>query len=155
MRLRVVERIFPVDPGGLLPAVTADNKHYWDGLAQGELNVQGCSACRRLRYPIVPVCPYCGSTRWSWSTLCGTGRVFSWVRYHRSYLPEFEDLMPYVVITAELDEGVRMFGRLVDKLDLQERVQIGTPVEVIVERWPDGRCVPAFRFAALEKTGER
>lgn len=146
MALPFVERRFPIDPTSLLPAVTPDNTPYWNGLAQGELNVQVCGGCKRPRYPIVPVCPHCTSTQWNWTQLSGRGQVFSWVRYHRSYLPEFEDLMPYIVITAQMDEDVRMYGRLVDRLDRSEKLAIGTPVETVVERWPDGRCVPAFRL---------
>jgi uncharacterized OB-fold protein len=146
MTLAIIDRVFPVDPSGLLPAVNADNQYYWDGLTKGLLNVQCCSSCKRNRYPIVPVCPHCASTDWSWISLSGRGEVYSWVRYHRSYLPEFEDQMPYIVILAQMKEGVRMFGRLTNRLDISTPLQIGTPVATIVERWPDGRCVPAFRL---------
>lgn len=146
MTIVITERSFPQDPTSLLPAVNADNAHYWDGLAAGELNVQQCDGCRRPRYPIVPVCPYCSGTAWSWTRLSGRGKVFSWVRYQRSYLPEFEDLMPYVVILAEMEEGVRMFGRLTDKLPATTPVNINAAVETVIEKWPDGRCVPAFRL---------
>ena len=146
MTITIIERTFPQDPTSLLPAVTPDNRRYWDGLAAGELNVQYCSGCTRLRYPIVPVCPYCTGTLWQWRKLSGKGQVYSWVRYHRSYLPEFEDLMPYIVITAQMDEGVRMYGRLANTIARNEGVDIGAPVETVIERWPDGRCVPAFRL---------
>lgn len=147
MTIAITERIFPMDPAGLLPAVNADNKHYWDGLAKGELNVQACGDCDKLRYPIVPVCPYCAGTQWNWTTLSGKGKVFSWVRYQRGYLPEFEDLMPYVVILAQMDEGVRMFGRLTDKLGISGELKIDMPVDTVIERWPGGRCVPAFKLS--------
>ena len=52
MSIDIIERSFPTDPTGLLPAVNADNKHYWDSLAQGELTVQVCAGCERKRYPI-------------------------------------------------------------------------------------------------------
>lgn len=147
MTIDIIERAFPVDPAGLLPAVNADNQRYWDGLRQGELNVQACSGCGKRRYPIVPVCPYCGGTGWAWTALSGKAKVFSWVRYARSYLPEFEDLMPYVVVLAEMEEGVRMFGRLTDKLGPSAPVKIGTVLDTVIEKWPDGRCVPAFKLA--------
>lgn len=146
MAIVITERHFPHDPAGLLPAVNADNAQYWEGLAAGELKVQKCDGCARPRYPIVPVCPYCTATDWSWIRLSGRGKIFSWVRYQRSYLPEFEDLVPYVVILAQLDEGVRMFGRLMDKLPDTTGVRINAPVETVIEKWPDGRCVPAFRL---------
>lgn len=142
MSLPIVERRFPKDPGGLLPAITPDNEKFWDALARGELIVQQCGGCARPRWPIAPVCPYCGKTEWSWRNCSGAGAVFSWVRYRRSYLPEFEDVMPYAVATVQLDEGVRMFGRMIDQKD---DPVIGQKVTAVIERWPDGRCVPAFK----------
>src|SRR4051812_42646952 len=94
MTLAIVDRTFPIDPSDLLPAINADNKRYWESLSKGALDVQCCSSCKRNRFPIVPVCPHCRGTTWSWVTLSGRGKVFSWVRYHRGYLPEFEDQMP-------------------------------------------------------------
>jgi uncharacterized OB-fold protein len=75
--------------------------------------------------------------------LSGAGSVFCFARFHRSYLPEFEDLMPYVVATVQLTAGPRMFGRLVGR-DVQPR--IGQPVRLVIEEWPDGRCVAAFEL---------
>ena len=142
----IIPRQFPVDPSGILPAVTPDNEAHWSALAEGRLLIQRCQKCTKARYPIAPVCPYCGDNTWTWNAVSGQGRIFSWVRYHRSYLPEFEDLMPYVVATIELDEGPRLFGRLVGKVS---EPKIGQAVGMVVERWPDGRCVPAF--ATVEK----
>lgn len=147
MTIVITERSFPQDPTGLLPALTPDNREYWDGLAAGELRVQRCTGCNRLRYPIVPVCPHCSGTKFDWRKLSGRGQVYSWVRYHRGYLPEFEDLMPYIVITAQMQEGVRMYGRLANTIARDEKIAMGAPVETIIERWPDGRCVPAFRLS--------
>lgn len=147
MSIVITDRAFPCDPTSLLPAVTPDNRLWWDGIAAGELHAQRCTGCNRLRYPIVPVCPWCHGTKFDWKKLSGKGQVYSWVRYHRSYLPEFEDLMPYIVITAQLDEGVRMYGRLANTIARDETIAIGAPVEAVIERWPDGRCVPAFRLA--------
>jgi uncharacterized OB-fold protein len=139
----IIERAFPVDPSQLLPAITPDNEAFWNGLAQGYLQLQACDGCGKVRNPIAPVCPYCQSNEWQWKRLSGRGTIFSFVRFHRSYLPEFEDLMPYFVATVELEEGARMFGRLSGS-DLDPR--IGQAVNLIIERWPDGRCVAAFEL---------
>ena len=144
MTLQMVERTYPSDPSDLLPAITADNEPYWAGLSRGELVVQGCAQCNRLRFPMMPVCPYCGSIKSDWRPLSGKGRVFSWVRYQRCFLQEFADLMPYVVITAELDKGVRIVGRLIDR---DVTPEIGAPVWMKLERWPSGRNVPVFSLA--------
>jgi uncharacterized OB-fold protein len=63
------------------------------------------------------------------------------VRYHRAFLPEFEGLIPYVVIIARLDEGPTMFGRW---LTTSREPRIDAPVRGVVERWADGFCGLAF-----------
>ncbi|WP_426960249.1 Zn-ribbon domain-containing OB-fold protein [Muricoccus radiodurans] len=134
----------PADPSGLLPPVTSDTAPFWNGLAQGELRLQGCDACNKARWPVSPVCPHCGAPGGTFRTLSGRGTVFSWVRYHRSYLPEFDPLLPYVSATVLLSEGPRLPARL---RDLNGDPTIGQPVELAVEHWPGGRHVATFRPA--------
>ena len=141
MNLPIIERIFPCDPSDLLPAITPDSEPFWTALTQGGMVVQYCNSCHRPRFPIAPVCPYCGETAHEWKAVTGRGTIFSWVRYHRSFLPEFEDLMPYVVVTAQLEEGPRMIGRLLER-DVQAKS--GMALKTVIERWPNGRCVPVF-----------
>ncbi len=147
MTLPIIERVFPGEPDDLLPAVTSDNEPYWTALARGELLTQSCTQCARLRFPVMPVCPYCGSTNTEWRALSGEGEVFSWVRYHRCFLQEFADLIPYVVITAQLDRGVRIIGRLLERDVIPVT---GMPVTTILERWPGGRCVPVFSLSGAK-----
>ena len=129
------------DPAHLLPAPNEQNAPFFDALRKGRLAVQRCGGCGRLRYPIGPVCPYCGGETFDWQALAGKGVVHSWIRYQRSYLPEFEPLIPYVVLAVALDEGPRIFGRLAEA---SEEPYVGMPVRAIVERWPGGECVHAF-----------
>lgn len=42
----------------------------------------------------------------------GRGRVYSWVTIHRALDPAFAEDVPYTVLSVDLDEGPRMFGRL-------------------------------------------
>ena len=83
MSFPIVNREFPVDPVGLLPAITPDNEQHWSALARGELVLQGCADCGCVRYPIAPVCSSCGSTAWDWKPLSGRGVIFSCVRFQR------------------------------------------------------------------------
>lgn len=138
----IIDREFPVDPQGILPAITPDNSAHWEALEKGILLIQECGGCGRSRFPIAPACPYCGSSDWTWREASGEGTVFSFMRQHKGYLPEFEDLLPYVVATIQLAEGPRMFARLIG-VDVQPK--IGQPARLVIERWPGGRCVPAFR----------
>lgn len=141
----ILKRDFPVDPAQLLPAVTPDNERFWSALAEGRLELQVCGGCGKARYPVAPVCPYCHSAAAAWRPMSGEGTIFSFVRYHRSYLPEFADVMPYVVATVQLAEGPRLFGRLIGR---EVAPRIGQPVRLVIEQWPDGRCVAAFELTA-------
>lgn len=137
----ILDRSFPIDPTDLLPALTVENTPFWDGLRAGRLVVQACGSCGVSRFPIAPICPNCGSDKVQWRELSGRGTIFSWVRYHRSYLPEFQDLLPYVVVLVQLENGPRMFGRLVGS---SSDPTIDEAVALAIERWPDGRHVPVF-----------
>jgi len=136
-------REFPGRAGlsALVVPPSSSTEFYLDQLKAGVLVLQHCGNCGRRRYPIAPVCPYCGGSSFDWAPCAGTGVVVSWVRYPRSYLREFESLVPYVVLCVELSEGPRMFGRLADR-DVEPR--IGMKVQTIIERWADGGHAPAF-----------
>ena len=139
-------REFPGDgaaAAALLPPLTPENAPYWDGLAARRLLLQRCAGCDRARFPIAPVCPYCGASGSAWREHDGACEVHSWVRYRRAYLPAFAELMPYDVLCVQLHGGPRLFGRLADA-GLEP--QIGMAVQAIVERLaPGGGCVLAFR----------
>ena len=129
------------DPSHLLPRRTRQNAPFFDALGAGRLELQRCTGCRHARYPVAPACPRCGCTGARWETLPGTGAVHSWIRYRRSYVPEFEPLMPYVVLCVALDDGPRMFGRLADA---DGDPAIGDRVRMVVERLPSGEHTMAF-----------
>jgi uncharacterized OB-fold protein len=139
---------FPgVGPGApLLPALAADTEPFHRGLGEGRLILQSCERCGHARYPLAPVCPYCSSVGHRWLQLDGCGTVHSWVRYHRAFHPAFASLVPYVVVSVELDAGPRMFGRLVGG----DSPRLGSPMKMHVERWEDGSCAPAFEACEEE-----
>lgn len=124
----------------LIARITSDMAPFWDGFNSGQLVLQNCLSCGRSRYPVAPVCPYCRTSAFKWEAVSGAGSVFSWIRYHKSYQPEFEPLMPYCVLSVQLDAGPRMFGRLASP----SQPSIDMRVTAIGERWADGRILPAF-----------
>jgi uncharacterized protein len=130
------------EPAALLPPRTAQSAPWLDALAAGRLVVQSCAECGRVRWPIAPVCPWCGGREWGWRECSGAGTVHSWVRYRRGYLPEFEPLMPYMVLCVALAEGPRLFGRLADGGD---DPWIGMEVRAVVERAGDYAAVAWVR----------
>lgn len=107
-----------------LPAFDANSTPFWEACNAGDLRIQRCIACDRLRMPPRPMCPWCGSLDSTWSTSLGTGHVWSYVVPHPPLLPAFAELAPYNVIVVELDDDpgdgappIRLVGNLVDSAD--------------------------------------
>lgn len=86
---------------------------FWKGTAEGKLLVQACTKCGYLRWPPGPMCNECLSTETAWKEISPTGTLWSYAVYHRAMNPKFKDQIPYTVALVELDEGPRMYGRLV------------------------------------------
>ncbi len=123
------------------PGITHDNSFFWEGVAQGKLLIQRCTACNVLRHPPSPMCPRCRSFDWNTREACGRGTIYSFVlHYHPRILP-FEPGHPVAVI--ELEEGTRLVTDLVGIEP--EDVEIGLPVEVEFNRVDDELILPQFR----------
>ena len=130
------------DLGPLIRPPTPDLEPFSRGLEEGRLVLQRCSGCARSRWPLGPICPHCGSAEFAWDALGCRGRVHSWIRCRRSFLAQFEPLVPYVVVSAELEDGgARLVGRLRED---GSAPRIEMPVRAVVERWRDGSHVLAF-----------
>jgi uncharacterized OB-fold protein/acyl dehydratase len=127
----------------LRPVISHDTAFYWEGTAEGELRIQHCPTCGRLRHPPGPMCPSCGTEKQDWIVARGRGTVFSYVVHHHPKVPGKQ--LPFVVALVELDEGVRMLGELID-VDPAE-VLIGMPVEVALTRIDDELTLPFWRPA--------
>lgn len=122
---------------------SVDTQPYWDGLAQGKLLVQRCSACARWRHYPRPMCPGCHSFDHAWHEVSGRGSVHSWTQTHQSPLPGFAEAVPFVLVTVDLEEGVRMLGLLRD--GGAQALRVGLPVRAGVETAPGGAAQPVFR----------
>lgn len=125
-----------------VPERTHESKPYWDGLMQGQLLVQKCGKCGKLRHYPRPVCDGCFSFDVQWIKASGRGTVHSWTIAHHAFNPGFKDELPYVLVTVDLAEGVRMQAPLrgVDAKD----IRIGLPVRIAFES-PDAELtLPAF-----------
>ena len=98
-------------PAKPLPPDTALSRPYWEAARQGKLMVQQCASCGRLRHYPTLLCPSCHSHEVGWVQLSGQGRVHSWTVTHHAFHPAFRDELPMVLVTVDLDEGVRALGR--------------------------------------------
>lgn len=133
--MTAVEPIDLPDAGPLLVA-------HRDALAAGRLTFQRCAACQNAWLPPRDACPRCLSPEWAWEDASGSGRLVSWVVYHRAYHPAFADRVPYNVALVELDEGPRLITNVVD-VEGTEGLTLDGPVQFTQDR--EGE-VPVARF---------
>jgi len=126
------------------PAITHDNRFFWEGVAQRELRIQRCNSCGRLQHPPGPMCPGCHGLDLGWVVSQGRGSVYSFVWAHHPAVPPFE--VPNLIVLVELAEGTRLVSNLVGVA--REDVRIGLPVELEFAEVEPGRLLPRFRPAA-------
>lgn len=123
----------------LLPVIDDDGAPFWAAALRGELRMQACGRCGRLRFPPRPMCPHCRSLAVDWPLMSGHGRIWSYVVPHPPLLPDYAALAPYNVIVVALDEdpGLRLVGNLVASVDGEinavdpATIEIGGPVRAV------------------------
>jgi uncharacterized protein len=132
------------------PVVVAMNEGMWLAAADGRLDLQRCTTCGTHRYPPDGSCRNCSSIEWEWSTLPGTGTVYtySWVPDRRRSAEQGSEVF-YNVAVIELDgvEGgrVRMMSNVVDAWE-QGDLDVGQLVEVVGMRLDEGVSLPCVRL---------
>jgi uncharacterized OB-fold protein len=131
----------------LQPLIDDDGAPFWEYARAGELRVQACTGCDRLRFPPRPCCPHCQSFGSQWRLVSGRGRVWSYVVPHPPLLPDYAAQAPYNVILVELaeDPRIRLVGNLVTAPDAPlgsldpARIRIGSAVKAVfhdgIPRW--------------------
>jgi uncharacterized OB-fold protein/acyl dehydratase len=127
----------------LRPVISQDTAFFWEGTSAGELRIQHCPSCGRLRHPPGPMCPSCGADKQDWVVATGRGTVFSYVVHHHPKVPGKQ--LPFVVALVELEEGVRMLGELIDADPAT--VTVDLPVELALTKIDDGLTLPLWRPA--------
>ncbi|MGW5633408.1 bifunctional MaoC family dehydratase N-terminal/OB-fold nucleic acid binding domain-containing protein [Streptomyces sp. NPDC003832] len=130
------------------PVVNRDNAGFWDGVRQGRLLIQRCTACTRPRHPWLPGCNACGGQDWDTVEAAGTGHVHSYVVMHHPRFPAFDP--PYAVALIDLAEGVRMLGNVVGVP--YDKVRVGLPVRVEFQVCDEELTLPVWRAGEKELT---
>ena len=97
-----------------IPVADADTQPFWDACRRGELWIQRCGHCSRWLWQPRPICSGCQTPDPVWTRVSGDGRVASWTVIRPPTLPAYTELVPFVVLLVQLDEGVRLLGYLVD-----------------------------------------
>jgi uncharacterized OB-fold protein len=140
------------DNGLLLPVHDQDGAPFWEFAARGELRVQACAACGRLRFPPRPCCPHCRSFASDWRPMSGRGRIWSYVLPHPPLLPGYAAQVPYNAVVVELveDPRIRLVGNVVTAPDAPlnsldpSRLRIGAAVRVCFHTMAQDATVPRW-----------
>ena len=125
------------------PALTQDNRFFFEGAKEHKLLIQRCTNCGTLRHPPRPSCAACRSFDWDALTASGRGTVYSYVVNHYPQVPAFD--YPLVVALVELEEGTRLVANVADITP--ESISIGMPVVATFEDFDDDLTLPVFRPA--------
>jgi uncharacterized OB-fold protein/acyl dehydratase len=123
------------------PALTQDNRFFFDGAKEHKLLIQKCSSCGTLRHPPRPSCAHCRSFEWEPFEASGRGTIYSFTVNHYPKVPSFD--YPLVVALVELEEGTRLIANVADITP--ETVAIGLPVVATFEAFDDDLTLPVFR----------
>ena len=121
---------------------------YWSAAADHELVLARCSRCGQLTHPPDVICPLCHhpDPAYSFEPVSGVGTIRSWIVLRQSFLPGFEELLPFVLVDVELsaEPDIRLIGRLLEGADAA--LTIGSRVQVAFEQIDHGASVPAFEL---------
>jgi uncharacterized protein len=123
------------------PIPIRDDQFFWDGVAAGELRLQRCADCGKLRHPPRPLCPFCHSPKFALQRASGRGVVYSYVIPRHPPLPNSEE--PPIVVLVELEEGVRLVSNLCGVAP--NEVRDGMPVEVFFAEFDGAVRLHQFR----------
>lgn len=85
---------------------------YWRGLSEGRLMIPVCHACGRTFFFPRRWCPHCWSPEIGWAAATGRGTVYSACMVNIAFDGRSADEVPYAVALVDLDEGIRIPGRL-------------------------------------------
>ena len=117
---------------------------YWDAAREGRFVLQRCADCGKFRHYPRMVCDACHSLGVDWVEASGRGRVHSWTVAHHPYHPAFKGEVPYILLTVDLEEGVRALGRVIG--DPGERLRLDAPVHLRMIPTENGYSLPSFEF---------
>lgn len=108
------------------PNIEAVAAPFYEGMALQRVMIQQCETCSTYLPPAQVVCDHCGGDTLNWIEVSGLGKIYSYVVYHRSFHPAFNEQVPYTVALIELNEGPRLQAQFING---EEHCYVGMPVE--------------------------
>ena len=123
----------------------SDRSPFLEGLRDGAIRFQACSACGAAQTLRRAACFRCGCDALDWRTAAGGGRVYALTAVHRAPSDRFRAVVPYQLALVDMDEGFRLMGHA------EAGLAIGSRTRAAVATIADTRMV---RFApASEEAG--
>jgi len=129
------------------PIPDFDAEEFWTGCNRGELLMQRCAECKKLRWLPRPMCPSCNSLAAEWVKMSGRGKVYSWTIITHPVHPAAVSRVPYNVVQVRLDEDPELI-LVTNLIDIRnEDIRIDMPVQVVFEQHEPGVKLPKFKPA--------
>ena len=111
------------------PAPTPTNitQKFWNAIKEHKFLLQFDPDSKKYQFYPRALSVHSGKQNLEWREASGQGTVYS---YTETHIPArgFEGLEPYLIVTVELDEGVRLMSLLYNCS--VEQVKIGMPVRI-------------------------
>ena len=123
---------------------------YWEATRSRRLVLPWCTACERPFWYPRAACPGCLGSDIEWREASGNGTVYAVSVQHNAALPQFKELVPYVVALVELEEGVRFMTNVVNTDPTG--VAVGQPVRLSWDPIEDGRAIAVFEPDTSKQT---
>jgi len=118
------------------PALTIENKPFFDAAAEGKFLIKRCTACGEAHWYPRSMCPACHSDQTVWEESPGEGVVYSFSIMRKS------PTGPYALAYVTLAEGPNVLTNIVDVAP--EDLKIGMAVKVKLQPTEGGPPVPVF-----------
>jgi uncharacterized OB-fold protein len=128
----------------LAPTPSRLTRPYWDGCSVGELRIQRCSRCSVYIHHPEPCCIRCGSDDLRFEAVSGLGTVDAFTEVSRSFVPGYDEVVPYVIGWVGLVEQPAL--RILSTISGAGELRIGAPVRVAFEPAADFGAVPVFQL---------
>jgi uncharacterized OB-fold protein len=106
-----------------------------------------CDACGQDHFPRAGTCPYCGADGARPVALPGSGSLWAWTAVTAAP-PGYRGEVPYGFGVVELDDGLRVLGRLTEPDP--SRLRAGQAMRVVVvplHTDDEGTTVTTYAFA--------
>jgi uncharacterized protein len=132
-----------------IPQPDEVSKRFWDTVDQQKLELQYCTNCEKLQYPIRAVCFDCGKAdNLTWKAVEGKGHILETMVVHDTRVVRRKIDVPFNVAVVSLDEAPYInFLSNLPGTPAHQAPQ-GAPVELIFEELEgsDGRFIHEWKL---------